>query len=470
MNKNKFLALPMIISLIIVNNTPALCADKEIIDKALYSKVQKIDLLKDKSEYINQKWWDRFNDPILTEYIFQAAKSNYDIKINSLKVLESKALKRAALGQEFPTLTLNANSERQKTSGNLPMGEMSFPSYTQNNINLPITVNYELDIWGKNHTNTKKMQKEFEAVKYEEKSEFISLTSMVATVYFNILSIDKQIQLQKNIVEIRKEILALMKLNYNAGILTATDVTLADKSYTEALSDIERLEKSQNTLLNQLAVLIGSNSNDSIKIKRSSIDEINLVEDIPQSIPSNIIENRPDILKSEAELQVAVLDVKLAKKDFLPSINLSGMSGFNASSLASLINWQSYVMTGGFGITQSIFAGGRNMALLKAKKYRYEQLLENYQKSILTSFQEINDSLVAIKFDTKLNNNNLKRIESGKIQLNDMNYKYEKGVISYLDTLQYKENQLVLEKEQIQSKTDCLIDLLSLYKSVGGML
>lgn len=423
-----------------------------------------------KVEYINKEWWDKFNDPVLTDYIMQAADTNHDIKINSLKVLESKARIKEALGKELPSFGVNGNFFRQKYTGSLPMGEYSYPSYTQNNIYIPLNVNYELDIWGKNHTYTKLAKKQYEAVKFEEKSAFISLTSLVASVYFNVINTDKQIELQKDLVATRKEIFDLMKINYEHGLSTATEVTLADKAYTEALSDQEILEKNQSILLNQLAVITGQSSLDSINLKRSSIDEIALLIDLPQAIPSEIIDQRPDILKSEAELQATALDVKLVKKDFLPSITLSGFSGFNADSFSSLFNWQSYVMNGAGGLFVPIFNGGQTIARLKAKKYHYEQLLENYQKTILTSVQEINDSLVAVKFDTRKNNNNLKRVGFGKSQYDDISYKYEKGAISYLDTLQYKENLLVLEKEQIQSKTDCLIDSLSLYKSVGGKL
>src|SRR5574344_3033797 len=87
-----------------------------------------------KVEYINQKWCDKFNDPILTAYILEAADSNHDIKINALKVKESKEMVKEAFGKELPSLSLNANYTRQKFSGNIPMGSFTFPSYTQNNI------------------------------------------------------------------------------------------------------------------------------------------------------------------------------------------------------------------------------------------------------------------------------------------------------------------------------------------------
>ena len=499
MKTKNIITFSIITNLLLVTSMPAFCAENtqkkhswfklhSRVEKTAKEKITVAPVVKEKKaaapvakckkqppvdykvEYINQKWWDKFNDPVLTGYIMQASDSNHDIKINALKVKESKENVKEAFGKELPSLALNANFTRQKFSGNLPFADFFFPSYTQNNINLPLNVNYELDIWGKNHTYTKRVKKQLEAVKYDEKSSFISLTSLVATVYFNAINIDKQIELQKQLLSTRKEILDLMTINYEHGLSTATEVTLADKSYTEALSDLETLEKTQNVLLNQLAVLTGQSSDESVNLKRGSIDEIALLSDLPQTIPSEIIYQRPDILKSEAEMQAAVLDVKLARKDFLPSINLSGISGFNAYTMSSLFNWQSYVMAVGGSFAQQLFTGGQLKARLRAKKYRYDQMLEGYQKTLLTSVQEINDSLVAVKFDTKKNNNNLKRVSFGKSQYDDISYKYEKGAISYLDTLQYKENLLVLEKEQTQSKTDCLIDSLSLYKAVGGKI
>jgi NodT family efflux transporter outer membrane factor (OMF) lipoprotein len=421
-----------------------------------------------KKEYINQDWWERFNDPVLTDYIMQAAEKNHDIKINSLKVLEENERVKEAFGKQLPSISFEPTAFRRKYSGNLPMGRYTFPSYTQNNFMMPMNVNYELDIWGKNRTNTKMVKKQFEAIKYQEKAEFISLTSSVASVYFNILNIDKQIQIQKQLVDIRKEILDLMTENYNNGLASATEITLAEKSYTEALSDLDNLQKNQNTLLNQMSVLIGSSSNNSISLQRSSLDKIEPLDNLPETILSQIIDQRPDILKAEAELQAAALDVKMAKKAFFPSINLSGIVGFNAHSMSSLFDWPSFIMAGTTGIVQPLYSGGQNKARLKMRKYKYEQLIENYQKTILTSVQEINDSLVSIKFDTNRNNNNLKRIKLEESNLQNIDYKYKAGAISYLDTLQHKETLLVIQKDQCQSKTDCLIDSISLYKSAGG--
>lgn len=469
-----------LLTVLLTNSMPAFCIN-DISDtkqaaavsqdtkkqKKRRKKAEEIDY---KIEYMNLSWWDKFNDPALTEYIIKTSDSNYDIKINALKVLEGKEAVKESFGNELPSINFNATASREKFSGSIPYAGMFFPSYYATNMRFPITVNYEVDIWGKNRSNTKKFQKQLESLKYDEKSAFISLTTLTASTYFNIMSLDKQIEYQQELVDIRREILDLTKVNYDYGLASSTDVTVADKSYTEALSDIETLENSRSKLLNQLAVLIGDSSANSSTLLRGSIENIEPLNDLPQTISLEIIDKRPDILKAEAQMQAAAIDVKIARKSLLPSINLTGFLGFNAYAFSPLFDWKSFIMSLGGGFTQPLFNGGRLLAQLRGKKYRYEQMFNTYQKTILTSIQEINDSLVDVKTNTTKNQNDIKRVECETKYYNDMYYKYEKGAVSYLDTLRYKENLLSLQKEEIISKTNLLIASLSLYKAVGGRL
>ncbi|HBG48178.1 MAG TPA: hypothetical protein DDW90_01445 [Cyanobacteria bacterium UBA9971] len=419
----------------------------------------------DKNEYINQDWWSRFNDPILTGYINKSANSNYDLKIASLKVLETQALVRESLGKEFPLLNLGSDFSRKKTSDNVQVA-----SSTQSSYMFPLNVNYELDLWRKNRDKTIQKGKDLEIANFDEKALFISLNSSIASAYFNAVNMDKQLELQKKIVNIRKEILDLTKENYKYGLSTATEVTLAEKSLTEAESALSDIGKYQVIFLNQLAALTSDSVDNSLSLERTSVDNIELTGHLPENFKNEVIQKRPDILKAEAELQKSGIDVSLAKKDFLPDITLSGQFGFNSNTFSKSFNWDSYILSGGVGILETVFSGGQRKARLKVKKYQYEQMLQRYQKTILTSFQEVNDSLAMLKFDTQKDINNLNRIDHEKDNLESINIKYEHGAISYLDTLQYKERVLTLEKEQTQSKIDCFIDSLSLYKAVGGSL
>jgi NodT family efflux transporter outer membrane factor (OMF) lipoprotein len=423
-----------------------------------------------KAEYVNKDWWDRFDDPVLSSYIVKAANANHDLKVATLRVYETKAMVDESFGKEFPLINIGGDFSRQKTSDNVAFGSFAIPEYSQSTYLFPLNVNYELDLWRKNREKTIGMKKELEAVKYDEKAAFISLTSTVAADYFNVIKTDKLIEFQKEIVSLRKEILDLTREKNNYGLCSTTDVILADKALTEAQSAQNDLEKQQNIFLNQLAVLTGDSVDNALNFKRGSIDELDILKDLPQNIKAEVVQARPDILKSEAQLQKARIDVSLARKDFLPDISITGQFGFNANSLSKVFKWDSYIASIGTGVLQNVFSGGQRRARLKAKKYRYEEMIENYQKTILQAFQEVNDSLVSLKTDNQKNTDNLSRINFEQKNLDSINAKYEEGTMSYLDTLQYKERLISLKKEQIQSKTECLIDSLSLYKATGGKL
>lgn len=468
MKKQKILILSLVISILGTNNLFVYAGVQKQNPAKTTSKKLKGSVADYQLEYVNNEWWGNFNDTILSDYINKASKANYDLKIATLRVHETQALVQQMFGKEFPVVSIGSDFLRQKTSDNIAMGDFSIPTYTQNTYLFPLNANYELDLWRKNRDMTIREEKTLEAVKYDEKSAFISLTSAVAATYFNVIKTDKLMTLQKEKISLRKEILDLTKEKNSNGLCSTAEVILADKALTEAESALNDLEKKQGLFLNQLAVLTGSSVDDALKMERTSIDKIEIINNLPLNIKAEVIQKRPDILKAEAELQKAKIDVNLARKDFLPDISISGQFGFNANSLSKVFKWDSYVASIGAGMVEHIFTGGQRLAKLKAKKYHYEALLQNYQKTILVSCQELNDSLISLKTDSQKNKDNISRINFEKHNLDLINYKYDQGIISHLDTLEYKEKLASLEKEQIESKADCLIDSLSLYKASGG--
>ena len=353
MIKRKFIASFFIVTFLSTNilpvfsienvNKQAVKIEKSKPSKSLKSKNKNTDTVDKKLEYMNLEWWNRFNDPILTGYIVKTATENYDIKINELKVLQGKAAVQEGFAMQLPTISVDAQGSHNSNMKN----------YT-----IPIGVNYEIDIWGKNYNARKKLQKDYEAMQFDEYAAFISLTTLTATTYFNILNIDKQIEIQKELVNIRKEILELTKVNFEYGLNSSTDVTQADKSYIESESTLETLKKDRAKLLNQLSVLIGSTSENSNELQRASIDEITLLNNLPQSIETEIVNQRPDILSIEAQLKAAAFDVKAARKAMLPTLTINGNWGYNYNNMMNIFNYKQLLLTLGAGITQPVFQGG----------------------------------------------------------------------------------------------------------------
>jgi multidrug efflux system outer membrane protein len=173
-------------------------------------------------------------------------------------------------------------------------------------------------------------------------------------------------------------------------------------------------------------------------------------------------------MKAEKLLEKAGIDVKIARKECLPTINLGGGVLFNAQNIGSLFTTSNALWGLGGGIMQNIFAGGRIKANLKSKKIAYEKSLRNYEKVNLTSMQEVNDTLVSVNMDKeKLSKQQeIQELEQKDFSLSQL--KYDEGVISKLDLNQKKENLMNVNKMVYSSQFDCMVDYINYYKAVGA--
>ena len=293
---------------------------------------------------------------------------------------------------------------------------------------------------------------------------------MVATTYYNIVKLDKIIELQEVLTDDRKQIYNLMKLSNDEGIVSTSDLILSEKAYVMAQNDLIDYKKSRQSALNALAVLIGDSPENSKEYQRVSIDDISSEFNIPEQISSEIIINRPDYKSLEKQLEAAGIDVRVAKKEFLPSINILGLLTFAATSMSGSMDWKNAFSLLGGSVNLPLFTGFKKTANLKLNKNKYQQLLEQYQKTNLTAMQEVNDSLYNFKSDKEKYMNNVKALD---IQKRDYGYsqsKFKKGVISKLDLLQQKESLLYMMQLAASAKADCYIDKISLYKTTGARI
>ena len=465
MKYQKLAATIITASIFAMNLMPVACIAKSKTIENTDKKSKKTKLIKSqvseyRFDYINSDWWKSFNDEYLNEYIIKAVENNYDLKIATLRVEQYRQMTKLQLASELPTVS----------GGFAPTGtKLPGVTNTSGTWAFPLLVSYEADIFLKNRDKTKSAKKDWEKSKIEERSSYITVVSAVGATYFNIVRADKLIELQKEIIASRKQIYELMSERNKAGLTSTADVVRANKAYVAATADLKDLEKSRATLLNSLAVLIGESPANAQQLKRKKYEDTYLVK-IPESIPSEIIDQRPDYLAAEKSVEKAGIDVRIAKKEFLPKINLIGLLAFSSSSFGNVFNWSNSLGILSAGLMADLFAGGRKVANLRLKKNQYEQILHNYYNTNLKAIQEVNDSLVSLKQDDSKYKTNLKVY---KLEQKDFDYstvKYEEGLISYLDLLQRSENLLCLTKHDISNKVDCNIDYIGLYKAVGAKL
>ena len=414
-----------------------------------------------KYEYINYDWWNNFNDPILTGYIDKAIKNNYTLKMATIAVDEYYQAIKIQFANELPQAGTAFSPAYVKNSG-FTKGDWTFA--------MPALVNYEADIFLKNHDKTKSVKKEYEGSLQDERAAYIGIASAVGSVYLNIVKLDKMISLQEEIVKDRKIIYDLFLARNKEGLTSTADTVKADKSYISGQTTLTEYKKQRNILLNQLCVLIGENPNKADTITRIEYDDLNFAGVIPEEISSEVISQRPDYIKAEKMIEKAGIDVRVAKKEFLPSINLSGVALFLAGDIGSLWTTKNALAALASGVTLPLFTGGKRRANLRLKKDEYERVLNNYYQTNLTAIQEVNDSLTTIKHDSQkfTDTKTQAKLERENYGYNEASYK--QGVLSKLDLIQLKEAVLSTDKLVADQKLNCLVDYIGLNKAVGSQL
>ena len=423
------------------------------------SKHQKSDDYK--YAYVNMNWWDNFNDDNLTAYINKAILNNYDLKMATLAVEEYYQNTKIQFANQLPQIGAGFAPNYTK-----------MPDSTSWNWNFatPAYVNYELDIFLKNRDKTKSVKKLYEASQFDERAAYIAVAGAVGTTYLNIVRLNKIIELQKQIVSIRQDIYNLMLTSNREGLVSTADTVKANKALVIGQTDLIELQKQQKQLLHSFAVLIGESPENISELSFTPYDEINFTGNIPAEISTDIIIQRPDFLKAEAMVEKAGIDVRVARKEFLPSINLTGIALFNAGDFGSA--WSTRGMLGSLaaGAMLPIFTGGKRIANLRLQKTTYEKILQDYYKTNLTAIQEINDALVAVKLDKEKMAETLRQAELEKQDFGYNQKRYNQGTISRLDLIQVQENLLSIDKLVAQQNIECMVDYIGLYKAVGSKL
>ncbi len=414
-----------------------------------------------KYEYINYNWWNNFNDEILNGYIDKAIKNNYDLKMATIAVDEYYQAVKIQFANELPSASLGFGTGFSK---------MPYTTSSDWGFSTPAFASYELDLFLKNRDKTNASKKDYEASLQDERAAYISIASAVGTTYLNIVKLDKMINLQDEIVQDRKLIYDLMLARNKEGLTSTSDTVKANKSYIAGNTDLTEYKKERTKLLNQLAVLIGENPNNSESLIRTNYDNLNYTGIIPTEIPSEVITTRPDYIKAEKMVEKSGINVKVAKKEFLPSINLMGLAFFLANDFGSLWTTKNALTMLGGGLNLPIFTGGRRRANLKLKKDEYERVLNNYYQTNLTAIQEVNDALVSIKLDEQKLQDTKKQADLEKEDFGYSTNKYNQGTISKLDLVQVKENVLYTDKMVVNDKINCLVNYIGLYKATGSQL
>jgi len=413
----------------------------------------------------NLEFFSRFNDKYLDDYIKEAVLNNHDLKSIDKKVEQYRYDISKAFAKEFPSLSVSGSylgTHFPNSDYNLFMKNNSFI--------LPFKVNWELDLLLKNKDkiNSKKYLYKSELAK--KNASYLSLLTEVASNYTNILLYDFLISKQEEILINDKKKLLFDNKKFNFGIIDIINLNSAEEKLNSNLEIYNTLIKNQKTILYNFALLLGRSANCINEIKRGKFENFEYQKIIPDSINSDLIYNRPDIMEIENKLKSAKLDLTVAKKDFFPSFNILGLLSFDTAGGGNFFSWNSSFAYLLLGATQDLFKGGEKIANLKIKRARLNELIEQYKQTDLSAIKEISNALNLIGEDTKNEKTSFEQLKIKKKNLLASQKKYNNGLISIIDHL--KEKNTYNKQEQLNAliRANRLVDYFTLYKAVGGEL
>ena len=420
----------------------------------------------DRYSFMNMDWWGKYSDEILISHLNTLYNNNHNLKIAALKTKQAEENVRLAGANQLPQVGFSGEFTREMRGGQTQFGDVIIPTYSQNHFMLPLNASYEIDIWGENYLTRKSAKKQKEIALQEERAAYIYLTTGFASNYFNLIKADELEKITRDIIKIQTQIVEMTQKKYNVGLASINDLLNEKQLLVKNEEELNKLIEKRKVINNQLINLLGLQGDK--EIEHISIDKL-VYPQSPEEISATIIQYRPDLIQSEEYAQKAGIDVRVAKRDFLPKFILFGNIGFNAYRWNSIFNDTTFLSNIGIAPYWNIFSGGAKLAHYRINKYEYKKAAEAYEQTMLNSIQEVNNALASAKA-TKANL--LKSEEDYDIETQRHTLatrQFNIGDASKLDELKSSVNLLVAQKRHTSSKIDDAISSLSLYNAVGGV-
>lgn len=409
----------------------------------------------------DEKWWDVFQDPELQGLIRTALKNNYDIRIAATRVLQAQAELGITRADQYPSLSVGGSiaDQRSPSIGPIPSYEVSLGQVTA-------SAAYNPDFWGRYRRATESARANLLANQWAQKQVMATLVGNVATTYFQLRQLDLELEISKRTLDSRNESLKLTNTLEQHGLTSLLDVRQSEQLVYTAATEVPDFERQIAQREDALSILLGRNPGD---IPRGlKLTEQAHSPEVPEGLPSSLLERRPDIREAEQNLISANAKIGVARSAYFPQISLTGTAGFETPALTDLFTGPAGIWNFGASLTQPIFEGGRIKNNVRLTEAQREQYLLAYQQTIQGAFRDVSDALVAYRKDRefRVQQEQLWRSAQDAARLSEVRFKA--GTTDYLEVLTNETNSFTAELGLAQAQGNELLALVQLYQALGG--
>ena len=415
---------------------------------------------------IPAQWWRAFGSEKINGLVDMAFTGNPSVGAAIAALEEAKWNVRAQQGAFFPQVSGEWASTRQK----LPAPEAA-PSRFKGEIftlHTPqVNVGFLPDVWGKNRRAVEALMSVADAEYFQLEATYLTLSTNIVVAVIQEASLADQIAATRDIVNINKRILGLLRKEFQAGAASGLDVASQEAQLAQAQALLPPLEKAYEQQRNLIAVLAGRYPA-AVTQRPTSIDAIRLVRELPVIVPSQLIDQRPDVRGAEAQVRQASAEIGIATANLLPQFGISGDVGASSRTLSELFTPQTLVWSITGSVMQPIFKGGTLLAQKRAAEAAFMETVSLYHSSVLTAVQNVADVLCAIEADHKAIQAALAYQKASEKALNMVETELKAGQVSISVLLTSQQNYQQSRLSVIQSRALLLADTAALFQALGG--
>lgn len=412
-------------------------------------------------------WWTVFGDPELDRLESLAAAQNQELAAAAARFAQARASVNVARSDYFPHISAQPSYARQSTSANAPQsGRPAGSVYTFNNFLIPLEAGWELDLWGRVRRQVEAARARLAASADDTEAVRLAIHAELAADYFSLRAFEAELRLLERTVETYRRSLELTRNRRVGGLGTDLDVAQAESQLRAAEAQLPATERQRERLLHALAALCGQPAG-GFQVSAAP-DESTRLPAVPVSLPSELLERRPDIAAAERRVAAANAQVGVAQTAFYPRVKINGLAGLQSIDASTLFNWPSRFWAVGPSLDLPLFTGGRNLAELAAARANYDESVSSYRQSVLAAFQEVEDQLAGQRLVAAQLDAEVAGLTAAQRALEIATNRYRAGLVTYLEVAIAQSVALERERTVVQLRAERLTLSVALIRSMGG--
>lgn len=415
---------------------------------------------------ISAAWWTLFHSTPLNDLIGQALAKNPDLKSAQAALSAAAENVLAQRGANYPSVAANFSASHQRQAGTIAPTPSSnafqYSLYTPQ-----LSVSYVPDVFGLNRRTVESLQAQEQQVRFQMIATYTTLTANVVVAAIQVGSLQTQIDATRELVSLSTKTLEVLRYQFAKGYASRLDVAAQESQLAQVNATLPPLLKQLDQQRNLLAVLVGRFPNQA-PTQEFELSSLQLPQELPLSLPSELVAHRPDVQQAQANLHAASAQIGIAIANRLPSIELTADAGSTALAIGKVFTSGTGFWTLGADVTAPLFEGGKLLHLERAARASYVQASEQYRSTVLTAFQNVADTLAALEHDADGLKAAAAATDAARLTLDLSQRQWQAGYASYLSHLNAEQAYQQTRMSLVQAQANRYADTAALFQALGG--